>query len=414
MTIEYFNKFIDDQSKGAKPLLVVIRGSHDYGTSTPTSDTDYAGIYIQTQNDILGFGYKEQINDDKSDIVFYEIKRFLELLYTNNPNILELLNTPKDCIIYKDPLFDLILDNKDIFITKKCKNSFGGYAKTQIQKASALNKKQNWEKEKITRKDVLDFVFVIENEKSIPWKKWNKNRKYDEKFCGVVNIPHANELYAVYFDDIANSIFSSSVDESIRNDNKKEFKENNKPMGLGYKGLVKVGTSLSIGNRDFIEVSDGLYQKVNYGISNQLRLSSVPKGETPICNIIYQKDAYSQHCREYREYQTWLENRNEQRYVDVKNHKQKLDGKNLLHTTRLLNMAREIALGKGIIVKRPNAEYLLSIRRGEVDLKTLIDNAEKEMKEIDILFDNSDLPDDIDLTFLNNLLIEIRNKFYKL
>jgi hypothetical protein len=42
-----------------------------------------------------------------------------------------------------------------------------------------------------------------------------------------------------------------------------------KSMGMGYKGLVNTGH----------EDEDG---KINYGISNQLRLSSIPKGEKVI------------------------------------------------------------------------------------------------------------------------------------
>ena len=102
--------------------MIVIRG-HIYGTNLPTSDVDYSGVFIQSMDDILGFGYKDQINDDKNDIVFYEIKRFLELITANNPNILELLNTPEDCIVYKDPIFDEILQHKKDFITKTCAKS---------------------------------------------------------------------------------------------------------------------------------------------------------------------------------------------------------------------------------------------------------------------------------------------------
>jgi uncharacterized protein len=81
---------IEQKSPGAKPLYLVIRGSHAYGTNIETSDMDFSGVYIQTIDNILGNGYKEQINDDNNDIVLYEIKRFLELLASNNPTVLEL------------------------------------------------------------------------------------------------------------------------------------------------------------------------------------------------------------------------------------------------------------------------------------------------------------------------------------
>jgi predicted nucleotidyltransferase len=211
-----FDDFIEEKCPGAKPLLIVIRGSQAYGTATPTSDTDYAGVYIQTEADIYGTAYKEQINDSKNDTVFYEIKRFLQLTASNNPTILELLNTPEDCIIYKDPIFDLILERKDEFISKVCANSFGGYAIQQIKKARGQDKKQNWEKGKVTRKDVLDFCYVIEGEKSIPWKEWNSGR-FDEKFIGAVNVPNARDLYALYYDTEAHLCFSEQVPEKTRN-----------------------------------------------------------------------------------------------------------------------------------------------------------------------------------------------------
>jgi predicted nucleotidyltransferase len=389
-------KLIEEKSPGSKPLYLVVRGSHAYGTNIETSDTDYSGIFIQSMDDILGNKYVEQINDDKNDTVIYEIRRFLELLGTNNPTVLELLNTPEDCVIYKDPIFDLILNDREKFITKICAKSLGGYAKQQISKAKGQNKKQNWEKDKVTRKDVLDFVYVIEGEKSIPWKVWNEDYNYEEKFIGVVNVPNARDIYAVYYDGVARNMFSENIPESDKNLLIKLKKELGEPMGFGYKGLVKTG------------------EGVNVAESNQLRLSSIPKGEEPICVVTYNKDGYTQHCNDYKSYQTWLEQRNESRWVDVQSHGQKIDGKNMMHCMRLIQMSREIAEGKGIIVRRPNAKELISIRRGEVDLQTLIDKVEKEIVEIDKLFEESSLPNSIDSSFINELIVKIRKYIYKL
>jgi hypothetical protein len=392
---EQLLKLIEEKSPGARPLYLVVRGSHAYGTNVPTSDIDYAGVFIQSLDDILGLKYKEQVNDDSNDTVIYELRRFLSLLGTNNPTVLELLNTPEDCIIYKDPAFDFILENREKFITKLCANSFGGYAKQQISKAKGQNKKQNWEKDKVTRKDVLDFVYVIEGEKSIPWKVWNDGR-YEEKFIGVVNVPNARDIYAVYFDKDSFCMFSENISESTRKTLIDVRKESGQSMGFGYKGLVKTGEGLNVAE------------------SNQLRLSSIPKGEEPICVVTYNKDGYTQHCNDYKSYQTWLEQRNEARWVDVQSHGQKIDGKNMMHCMRLIQMSREIAEGKGIVVRRPNAKELISIRKGEIDLQTLIDKVEKEIIEIDKLFEESNLPDSINTEFINNLIVKIRKQIYKL
>ena len=380
-------------------LFECIVGSQAYATNVETSDIDKKFIYILPQDYILGTGYVEQLNVTK-DYIGWEIRRFLELMGSNNPTVLELLNSPEDCIVSKHPLFDLILEHKDEFITKICKDSFGGYARQQIKKAKGLDKKQNWEKDKVTRKDVLDFVYVIKGQKSIPWKKWNKDNEspdgklYNEKFCGVVNVPNARDLYVVYFDYDANNCFNEDIPEHMREASKAWRKEVGHSMGLGYKGLVKTGEGQNVAE------------------SNQLRLSSIPKGEIPICNIIYNKDSYTIHCKDYKEYQEWLENRNETRYVETKEHGQRIDGKNMMHCMRLIRMAQEIGAGKGIQVRRSDREYLLSIRRGEIDLETLIEMADQAIEEMDNIFDNSDLPKKVNPELVNTLLIKIRKEFY--
>lgn len=85
-----------------------IMGSHAYGTSLPTSDTDIRGVFIQPLEDILKYGYVEQVADDKNDIVFYELRRFMTLVTQNNPNIIEILFAPKDCIQVNTPYWQLI------------------------------------------------------------------------------------------------------------------------------------------------------------------------------------------------------------------------------------------------------------------------------------------------------------------
>ncbi len=354
---------IEEKSPGAKPLLLVIRGSRAYGTNIPESDTDYAGIFVQSMDDILGMSYKQQINDDTNDTVIYEIKRFLELVEQNNPNILELMNTPEDCIIYKDPLFDLILEHKDEFVTKQCAKSFGGYAKQQIDKARGQNKKQNWEQAKVTRKTPLDFCYVLGGDRQLSGSKnlvkYLSEEKIDQADCGLVKVDNARGVYALY------NYF-----------NKED----------GMRGIVEEG-------------------------SNELRTSSIPDdGYRPSVFLSYNQDGYTKHCKDYGSYQKWLKERNEARWVDVKSHGQKIDGKNMMHCRRLMDMAKEISNGEGVNVRRHNAKELIGIRRGEIDLQTLIEEVESDMKEMDISFKSSTLPDKVDRKVIENLLIMVRRE----
>jgi hypothetical protein len=189
-----------------------------------------------------------------------------------------------------------------------------------------------------------------------------------------------------------NDPFKGKVTHEGKTEDERAALKNGHPKGsydLGFKGIV-------------IEES------------NKVRLSSIPKSMSPECVFYYNEDGYSMHCREYREYQTWLSERNTQRYVDIESHAQSIDGKNMMHTRRLLDMAKEIAQGKGINVRRPDADSLISIRQGKVDLQTLLDHADAEIAEIDRLFLESDLPEKVDMELVHKLLVDVRKRFYKM
>lgn len=98
-----------------KLIFKSIIGSQAYGTAIPTSDIDHKGVYVQSHDELLTFGYKPQYEVGK-DETYYEVQRFMQLLLLANPTVLELLYSPEDCIITKEPQFDLIIKNRDKFL----------------------------------------------------------------------------------------------------------------------------------------------------------------------------------------------------------------------------------------------------------------------------------------------------------
>jgi hypothetical protein len=188
------------------------------------------------------------------------------------------------------------------------------------------------------------------------------------------------------------------------------------PKGLGAK-IVDFCRVMSIDELNKIYDNIGCYflyhiENNKKGLigdnSNSIRVSEVPKDLMPTATFFYNEQAYSTHCRDYRDYQTWLNERNMQRYVDVGNHGQQIDGKNLLHCRRLLDVAMEIAETGELNVRRANSDYLLSIRQGKVPLEDIIKQAEEDILKLDELYANSDLPEKVDMEFLNDLLLQIR------
>lgn len=93
---------LDDlQSNSPHLLLKCVSGSQAYGLALPHSDTDIKGVFIQPKEEYYGLNYIDQINNDTNDIMYYEVGKLVDLLLKNNPNILELLNTPGDCILHR-------------------------------------------------------------------------------------------------------------------------------------------------------------------------------------------------------------------------------------------------------------------------------------------------------------------------
>ena len=125
--------FLDtDPNLGENIHLLVYGGSKAYGTNLPTSDTDIRGIATNTANDILCGHDFDVIVDEKTDTVIYSLEKILTLLTNCNPNVIEILFVREDDIIYIDEIGKLLYDNRHIFLSNKCMETFGGYANQQL------------------------------------------------------------------------------------------------------------------------------------------------------------------------------------------------------------------------------------------------------------------------------------------
>ncbi len=340
-------------------LLDCVSGSRAYGLHTPSSDTDLKGVFFLPKQEFYGLGYTEQVNNASNDEVYYELKRFVQLLTNSNPNILELLATPEDCIRYRHPIMDRL--RPELFLSKLCKQSFAGYAQTQIKKAKGLNKKvlNPMEKE---RKSILDFCYVIHGQGSIKLNDWLRGRGYSQEHCGLVRIDHTRGVFALFHNSQLRTGFLSGISSGIA--------------------------------------------------ANDITLSSIEKGTIPIAIMSFNKDDYSRYCKDYSEYWEWVEKRNEARYQGTLEHGKNYDAKNMMHTFRLLNMAEEIARDKKINVRRPDRDYLLNIRSGAYTYEELLAMVEEKMAVIDELYDRSDLPEQPDTSLAENILVAMRNDLY--
>ena len=383
-------------------LYEYIRGSHLYGLNNEDSDVDTSGIYACTKDELFGcFGYKPQVTDARHDNTWFEIGELIRLLLKSNPTVMESLFVPNDKVLGKvHPLMQMVLDNREQFISKQCFNPFFGYAKSQIEKARGLNKKiVNPITERLTP---FDFIYTFKGQGSTKFRDWLSNRNLHQEYCGLVNVPNMHDIYGVYYDFGAHiaayddwrndKLFLAYACEYYGDESITATKSRlNAMTPIGYRGVINVE-------------ADG----------NELRLSSIDdKDSRPICFISYNQSGYSSHCRLYAEYQTWVKERNPKRYES--NLDKNYDSKNMMHCFRLMHMACEIAEGKGMILQRTwDRQFLMDVRNHKFEYEEIIEMLEEEKEKMNQLMEQSTIREEIDIDFLNQLMIDIRKKQFEL
>lgn len=353
------DKRIDiDFIKKHQLLLYEVRsGSQAYGLATPHSDLDIKGVFYMPKKLFFSGEYVDQINNETNDIVYYELGKYIHLLEKNNPNLLEMLCTPNHHVLFKHPLMEKI--TPELFLSKLSKETFGGYALTQVKKAKGMNKKFNNPMEK-SRLTVLDFCFVIMDGKTVSVKDWLISKNYKNKHCGLAKMNHSKGIYSLFYDENAD-----------------------------YKGVVK---------DEF---------------SNDVSCSSIKKGAHLEAYLYFNKETYSSHCKKYSEYWSWVDKRNEERYKGNQQHGKGYDAKNMMHTIRLLQVAKDLFETGKLHVERTNREELLAIKRGECSYEELLQYAEQLKAEIEQKVIKSDLQEVPNQQRIKEILVEIRTELYR-
>jgi len=128
-------------------------GSTAYGASSDASDLDCYGIVIPPKSclfphldgEIYGFGSQKkrfeqyqqhhiQYEGKEYDFQIFNIVKFFNLAMDNNPSVIDTLYTPQECVIHLTHIGNMIRDNRNLFISKKCFHRFRGYAFSQMHK----------------------------------------------------------------------------------------------------------------------------------------------------------------------------------------------------------------------------------------------------------------------------------------
>ena len=134
---------------------ITIMGSQAYGVSSDDSDLDVYGFCIPPKDmifphlagEIQGFGrqiqrfeqwsehhVKDPNKEVEYDFVIYSIVKYFQLCMENNPNMIDSLFTPRNCVIHSTNISEMVREKRRMFLHKGCWHKFKGYAYAQMSK----------------------------------------------------------------------------------------------------------------------------------------------------------------------------------------------------------------------------------------------------------------------------------------
>lgn len=137
----------------------VVTGSIAYGCNESVSDFDIVGfcipkkelIFPHINGEIQGFGrqhprfeqwVQHHVYDKDAlggsgrtyDMTIFSIVRFFHLCMENNPNMVDVLFVPQDCVLHSTKIGQKVRENRHMFLHKGSWPKFKGYAFSQWHK----------------------------------------------------------------------------------------------------------------------------------------------------------------------------------------------------------------------------------------------------------------------------------------
>jgi hypothetical protein len=342
-----------------RTIYVTRHGSHAYGTSLPTSDLDLRGVAIAPKEYYLGFSQVfEQAVQKEPDLVIFEVKKFLKLAAECNPNVLELLYTDESDHLLVTPPARVLLDNRHLFLSRKVKHTFQGYAHAQMKRI-------------------------------LTHRRWLLNPVAAPPTRAEFGLPERTVIPA---DQLAAA--QAAIQKQLDKWSWHELEGVEPGMRQAIKDeFLRLLAEITLWGEDSFDEHVWLSAARHIGFT------------TNFIELLDQERRYGAAHRNWIQFQTWKTERNPARAALEE--KFGFDTKHAMHLVRLSRCCEEILTTGQVHVRRDDAEELLGIRAGAWNFEKLAEWFEAQSHRIEKADKLSSLPRSSDIHALNALCMRV-------
>jgi uncharacterized protein len=361
-------KYVNDHT-----IFSTVVGSRAYGTNRPDSDYDQAGVMIPGPEYFLGLDRFDQFQGFPGvDKTIYDIRKALRLISDCNPNMVDLLFVPEKCIKIMTPYWEKILKNRDLFVSKKARWTYAGYAHAQFERIL------------VHRKFLLN-----------PLKKEPAREEFG--LPATSRFPTAQLKAVVY----------ATLGDFLVEEEKENFLDQLDDVYSNY--VIPLFTRFIREDRRVLAL-----EYLQVGIKSQ---ANTLKALGPSYIKEEFLDEATKELQYYTAKQEW------DRFVDWQKHRNKaraeletkfqFDTKHAMHLVRLSKMCKEILTTGEVHVDRTgiDAEELIAIRDGAWPFEKVREYSEKIDAEADELYKISKLKKSPDINKIKDLCVAICEEY---
>lgn len=336
-------------------IYLTVHGSRSYGTHTPESDLDVRGVAIPPKEYLLGYLKNfEQAEQNEPDITVFGLSKFMQLAADCNPNVIEVLFTDDADVLQVTPLGQVLLDNREMFLSKKVKHTFHGYAQSQFMR---LKRHYNWHKHPRQAPPTRE-EFGLRDTLAI---------KKDQLEAANAAIQKQMDEWSVTFLNVGDKALRIEV------------------LGKMQEHLAEIGIAMQA------DLWEGAARVLGF--------------ESNFIEELAKERKFLAAKREWQQYLDWKRDRNPKRAALEAEFG--MDLKHAYHLVRLIRMCQEILSTGKVLVKRPDREELLAIRNGAWTYKQLVEWVDKQAPILEELYKTSTLQNEPNRNKIDELCVSL-------